>query len=345
MVEDVSLLTTGRKVNDLLSRLESRTTRDALAAEAELSMVWAISQVGDVTLEPVIGGGRQPDALSEDLFASGSAVVEVRALSDDSFSGRDAMMRTANIVAWTADRFARCAGRHLSFEFGDRSWWDGRYRRERCVDPKFEVNGHVEDALRAWVHGRRCGEGPGVRIADGKTDVVITWIDWPVREPRVFSSMPPVAYDLEDNPVYKALRKKSGQIRDTNDRPVRVVFLFDAGCELLRYIGQPHTYVHEISGESIVEHALGKLSGIDVVCVFAPFRDQLTSMGRDREVVWNLTCFDRRTSVPKGEYARLEQLTRELPRARFGGYQARDVHRQSGFLELAPDWSAKPLRD
>ena len=116
MIDDISLLTSTSKVNDLLSRLESTNTRNALAAEAELSMLWAIAQVADVSLEPVLSNGRRPDALSRNLFPSARAVVEVRALSDDSFSGQDAMERTANIISSSADRIAKNADAtfHLS---------------------------------------------------------------------------------------------------------------------------------------------------------------------------------------------------------------------------------------
>ena len=336
MVDDISQLTTQAKVNDLLSRLESRNTRDAMAAEAELSMVWAISQVADVTVEPVAGNGRQPDAFSRDLFGSGGAIVEVRALSDDSFSGRKPMVRTANILASTADRIAKRAGSHLAFEFLDRSYWDRRYHRERCVDPAFEVSTGVEKLLRDWIIRRQCSDGPHkLHVTDGKTDLIITWSDVPARERPVFCRMPPVAYDLEDNPVYKALKKKSKQIGDAGSEHLRVVFLFDAGCELLRYIGRAASYVLERHGEDIVRHALRKLSGIDIVCVCSPFRDWRVVLGPPREVVWNVTCFDRRVAVPESEYKRLELLATKLPRARFEGYQARQIHRRGGFFPNA----------
>ncbi len=339
MVEDISQLTTQAKVNDLLSRLESRNTRDAMAAEAELSMVWAISQVADVAVEPVGGNGRQPDVFSRDLFGSGSAFVEVRALSDDSFSGREPMVRTANILASAADRIAKGAGSHLAFEFLDRSYWDRRYCRERCVDPAFEVSASVERLLREWIIRRKRSDGPHeLRVTDGKTDLIITWHDVPAHERPVFCRMPPVAYDLEDNPVYKALKKKSKQIKGAGGGHLRVVFLFDAGCELLRYIGRTASYVWERRGEDIVRHALQKLSGIDIVCVFSPFRDQRVVLEPRREIVWNVTCFDRRAIIPKREYNRLDLLARRLPRTRFEGYQARQIHRRGGFLPNAHGW-------
>ena len=339
MIDDISPLTTQSKVKDLLSRLESRDTRSALAAEAELSMVWAISQVADVSIEPLLDSGRRPDALSSDLFRSGSAVVEVRALSDDSFSGHDPMLRTANILSASADRMAKHAGRHLAFEFMVRSYQDGRFRRERCVDPAFELNSQIEQLLREWLSGRTSTDGlHKLRVKDGKTDVIITWREVPTRERIFFCRMPPVAYDLEDNPVYKALKQKSKQIKDAGAGHLRVVFLFDAGCQILRYIGQAVHFGRETSGEQIVGHALGKLSGIDIVCVFSPFRDWRVVLGARSEVVWNVTYFDPRLGVPDNEYAALELLTSKLPRARFEGYQARQIHRQGGFSPNSRGW-------
>ena len=339
MIDDISLLTSTSKVNDLLSRLESTVTRNALAAEAELSMLWAIAQVVDVTLEPVLSNGRRPDALSRNLFPSASAVVEVRALSDDSFSGQDAMERTANIISSSADRIAKHAGRHLSFEFLDRSYWDGRYRRDRCVDPAFQMHAKIEGQLREWIDGPGCPDRSQVlRVTSGRTDVLITWRDRPTKGPSVFCRMPPVAYDLENNPIFKSLKKKSKQIKGAGSGHLRVVFLFDAGCQLLRYIGRAVHGGREIRGEEIIWHALSKLSGIDIVCVFSPFRDWGVVLGPRQDVVWNVTYFDPRKGVADGEYERLDLLAAQLPRARFEGYQARQIHRQGAFRPNARGW-------
>jgi len=60
-------------------------------------MLWSIAQIADGNHKPLLDIGRRPDALSKVLFPSARAVVEVRTLSDDSYSGQDAMERMAII--------------------------------------------------------------------------------------------------------------------------------------------------------------------------------------------------------------------------------------------------------
>jgi hypothetical protein len=91
MVDDLIADVQSAKINDLLHRLDHENTSVALATEAELSMLWAISRVAHLLVEPKLPNStRRPDAFSKNLLRSGPAVIEVRALSDDSFSGKEA---------------------------------------------------------------------------------------------------------------------------------------------------------------------------------------------------------------------------------------------------------------
>jgi hypothetical protein len=102
------------KFMDVLGRLDHKETKPALAAEAELAVLWAISRVAHMEPEPLLPNGRgRPDAASRDLFRSAPSVVEIRALSDDSFSGREAMDHTANVISNFADSLKKGAGRRL----------------------------------------------------------------------------------------------------------------------------------------------------------------------------------------------------------------------------------------
>lgn len=208
------------KTNDFVSRLESRKTAAALAAEAELSLVWAISKVAHLTVDPELPNSfSRPDALSSDLFASGPAVIEIRAMSDDSFSGKEDMDRTANIIAGYADHLRRGAGKHLYFEFMERSYWTDRYHRERCIDRSFALTPAIKAYLREWITAEDWPAPQQIRIAEGKTDVVISWRSSTSPNFRTHCSMPPVAYDLEDNPIYRALKKKLSRSRERSRVP------------------------------------------------------------------------------------------------------------------------------
>ena len=61
-------------------------------------------------------------------------------------------------------------------------------------------------------------------------------------------------------------------------------------------------------------------------------------MGPRQDVVWNVTYFDPRKGVADGEYERLDMLAAQLPRARFEGYQVRQIHRQGAFRPIARGW-------
>ena len=151
MLDELSSHVAAAKANDLVSQLENCNTRQALAAEAELSMLLAISRVAHLTIEPDLpGSNRHPDALTDNLLGSGSAIVEVRAMSDYSFSGKEAMDRTANIITDYANCLRKGAGRHLKFEFLERSYWNKGFHRERCVDSGFKLSASIKQQLKAW---------------------------------------------------------------------------------------------------------------------------------------------------------------------------------------------------
>lgn len=330
MLDELGHRLDAAKRHDLLKRLEMKDTNTALAAEAELSLLSAISRVARLKVEPKLSGSsRRPDCFSPDLFPSGAALVEIRALSDDNFSGREAMNRTANIVAGFADRLRKGAGRQLYFEFLERSYWKKRFHRERCVAPDFELTDRIKEQLKRWVAAPDWPNPDRIRVTEGKTDVVIRWVSSTSPHFRVFCSMPPVAYDLEDNPIYKALKKKARQVKQPGAHALRCIFLVDVGCDLLRRL-KPMGGMREVSGEAIIVHALKKLS-IDIVCVFSPYRERQALFNYESTLNWRVTYFDQRSSVPPDECAKLAAVAARLPAPHFEGYQARDLHRQNGF--------------
>lgn len=336
MLTELSHRLDSAKFADLKARVSHSDTRTALAGEGELSVLWAIAKVAHLVLEPVLPNGHRPDALSEDLFHSQPSIIEVRALSDDSFSGKEAMDRTANVIASYADRLRKDAGKHLYFEFDERSYWTTRYHRERCVDPAFKLTPYVEAQLRNWITAADWPTPAAIRLTEGRTNVVVSWKTFTVPLFRTFCRMPAVAYDLEDNPIYKALKKKAKQVKEAPANTLRCVILVDSGCGLLMRLHAMRG-LNEVDGAAIIRHAIAKLS-IDAVIVLSPYRSQELMFGARTELRWNVTCFDRRKSIPDGEYDRVKALAAQLPRPHFEGHQARDIHKQGGFASNARNW-------
>ncbi len=336
MLDDLSEYLDSSKRTDLVARLEHRDTKVALAGEAELAMLWAIAQVAQLTVEPELPNSTlRPEASSDDLFLSQKAVIEVRALSDDSFSGQEAMDRTANIVSQHLQKLRKNKVGYLSFEFLEKSYWDERgFHRERCVDNDFQLSDEIKHVLSCWVQNGNWPTPETIRLTLGKTDVLITAKETVGVRSRAFSRMPPVAYQVEENSIYKALRKKSRQLKGTACDTLRCVFLVDVGCYMLRRLRPLSGGGLEIGGEQVIWHALKKLS-IDVVCVFSPFRHREFGFGGGSTLYWKVTYFDKRIGCSTQEYDNLKRLAAQLPRPRFEGYQARERHRQGAFNDPA----------
>lgn len=330
MLNDLAPHFTAAKAADLLTRLEHRSTKDALAAEVELGLLWCIKQVADIEIEPVLdGSSSRPDAFSRNLFASAPALIEITALSDDIFSGKADMERAANIIGQFCDRVRKGTSTHLYYQFLEtRRYVKGRYRRVRCVTGDFRLKPELEQSLRHWLEAPDWPNPEAIRLSDSQVDVVIQWKQRVHPEGRTFTTMPPVADDLEDNPVFKALRRKERQLSGTPAGVIRCIFLGDAGCDMLRDLRPLGSA--QINGQQVIFHFL-KRSSVDLVCVFSPHRSNVF-FGYPRESLqWKLTLFPRGQSQPPAEYARLNQAVAGLPPPQLEGYQARSWHRQGMF--------------
>ena len=318
------------KANDLLAAINSQKAKDVLAAEAELSILWALSKVAHLEVEPELPNGRKPDAFSRNLFASAPAVIEVTAVSDDHDSGRIAMERTANLMSNFANSISKNAAKHLSFEFRDA--YEKR-PRERCVDPNFVLSPSIEDQLTRWIKADPKVRQSKIRIAEGKTDVEITWSPYAAAGPgvRVFSRMPAVATSLRENTVWRILERKSSQLKAAPPVTLRCVFLVDAGHFLLGFGLSGHG--GEYSGERIIRGALQKFP-IDVVCVFSPqWRTHGSLSPRRGKRSWRVTVIDRRLGQEKDEYLGLEALARMLPKPTIQASEARRIYQHDGIRE------------
>jgi hypothetical protein len=177
MLNDLAPHLTDAKASDFLARLEHKRTQDALAAEVELGLLWGIGQVADIVIDPELPNSTsRPDASSTNLFARAPVVVEITAISDDSFSGQSDMDRAANIMVQFANTVRKGAGEHLYFEYMEKSYYaDGRYHRVRCIDGSFKLTPELQETLRFWLKAPDWPNPEFIRLADTQIDVVIRW--------------------------------------------------------------------------------------------------------------------------------------------------------------------------
>jgi len=331
MLHELGPFLTQQKANDIWSRVEHKRTSSAAAAELELGLLWTIGQVAHLEVEPAFPPKQtQIDAISKDLFGT-PAAIEITALSDDTFSGKSDMDRAASIIGQFSERVRGGANNRLYFEFTERSFYEnGQFNRVRNVTPTFTLTSTIEDQLVAWL-GKAGPPAPtSIRITNENIDVKVSWRQSVHRLFRTHCSMPAVAYHVEDNPVYKALRKKERQLGAAPTTYKKCIFLADAGCSMLRWLKPLNTAGREIGGEQVIQHFLTD-ADVDLVCVFSASRSAREFLTGRSTLFWQVTIFPRPDRNIDVSYDNVRKLAARLPQPNLEGYQARSRHLQGSF--------------
>src|SRR6202142_561278 len=210
MLDEMRPQLTEAKVSSLFGGLRDKKKEQLIATEMELGLLWGIKQVAELQVDPTLPNGtRVPDAYSEDLFDEPS-YIEITTISDGKLSGEEAMQRAAQRILEYANTCRRNIGRYLHFSFDERDYWEGsQYFREHHVAPDFELTDAMKSDLKAWIEASGF-ENSSLKLHDKGTRVTIKSTDFAHQVGfNYFSSLPPLAYDLEENPLYAALEDKN----------------------------------------------------------------------------------------------------------------------------------------
>ena len=108
------------KATDLLKRLENVGPNQAIPAEFELALSWAVAKTAQLEIDRPMGN-RTPDIYSPDLLPSAPVSIDVRAISDAFLSGQALMRRAAKIINLTCDQILKGVSAHLHYAFQERS--------------------------------------------------------------------------------------------------------------------------------------------------------------------------------------------------------------------------------
>jgi hypothetical protein len=337
MLDEVRPLLREEKARDLIGRLSDRKRPEQLiAVEMELGLLWGIKQLARLKVEPEIPNStRVPEAYSEDFFGRPS-YIEVTTISDGKLSGEANMQRAAQKIVGFANSCRKGSGNKLYFSFGETSHWEGnQYFREHHVAPDFDLTEAMKADTRAWVHDPEFAR-TSIRLQGAGTDVTITRQEYPQKPGfNFFSSLPPLAYDIEDNPLFTALDEKREQLSGVPPQALKVIFVADGGSRLVRRLNDRDQLRQHKCGAEIVSHFLRKRD-IDLVGVFSPLTRQPLSRNR-RSLEWQVSYFEGdRNRIPSIQ--NLSRLADALPKPRFEGSQARSIQKQQGFAPSATGW-------
>jgi hypothetical protein len=341
MLDDLPARVTATKLHDLLSRVESGQVEQALPAEMELALLWALSTLGEIDAEPEWWADeRRPDAYTESLVPNHPAIVEIAAPSDNSISGVEAMDRIACQLSDCASRVRRRVGPFLYFRFREESGYaNGSYFRRRLAPNDFQLTASAEALIRQWVESGEMNR-TRLRIVEPGLDVEIEKTSHKqLRFYNIWSSMPPEAHSVEDNPLYKLLVRKIDQIKAARPNVLRFIFLADVGSTLLNHLGkfgEIDNTRRRVSGREIISHVVSKYGDrIDAVVAFVPVR-QLFSW-KQYEPRWR-TFVTTRPGLTI-DTTGLDRMVAALPKPRFEGYQARSLFQQGAFSPVASAWN------
>lgn len=335
MLDRLSDVAEGADVKNLLSRLNSRKEVDqAIPAEMELALLWALAELGPVTLEPAFGpkGGR-PDALTDWLIEGQSAAVEIATTNDGLLSGEEAMDRIARIISDCANRARKGVGAYLYFSFnaayGTR---EGKYQRLRLAPPDYELSEQATETIQAWVTSVAC-DAERLRVVEDGLDVTIDKkAHKQTRYHNIWSAMPTETRSVEANPLAELLKRKARQLRAVPSGTLKIIFLADGGSDLLNQLGRyggrnPMNY--PVTAAEIISAFMARNAGkIDAVVTFSAMKEHSNLMAETRRW-WSVNFFGsaKLPVIPET----LDRLTALLPVPHYEGYQARSLYRQGVF--------------
>lgn len=333
MLDELGPLMDEEQSRGLIRRMESKEIEQALPAEMELGLTWAVAKLGPVEIEPEwYSKERLPDLFSDDLLPGRETIIEITALSDAVLPADEGMRNASRKISQEAGKLRRGAGRHLSYYFYEETVDS---IRRVCVPRDLVVSDAMRAQLCHWIKGQDPKDGDRLQLAEGMLKVVLTWHDLAQSRYNFTTSMPPEIRHISDNYVFRALEAKARQLRNAHFNGVRCVILADVGSTALRRFDQSDSTGRVYYGSQIVGHYLsGKADpGIDVVAIVTPNRRSSGLTGYRDTIEWKigLRCRPGVEIDPAG----FERLAATLPPPQREGYQSRQLHEQSVFAPTA----------
>ncbi len=335
MLDALSALGEAADLKNLLSRLNSEKLVDqVIPAEMELALLWALAELGPLTLEPDFGpkAGR-PDAVTDGLVEGRTAAIEIATPSDGLLSGEEAMDRIASQISDCASRTRKGVGSYLYFSFNVAyGTIDGTYQRWRLAPPDYVLSPGAAATIRTWVAAGAC-DAERLRLVEDGLDVTIEKKGHKqTRYHNIWSAMPTETRSVEENPLADLLKRKARQLRGAPHGMLRIIFLADGGSDLLNELGHNgarNPMRHPVTAAQIISAFMARNAGrIDAVVSFSAVKDFKTF--RSESERWWAVHYFGSEALPEIPEA-LDRLVALLPLPHYEGYQARSLYRQGVF--------------
>lgn len=275
-LDELSPVLSGPKANDFVARIEDKAPEQALPAEMELAVLWAIAKLGNMEIEPkkYSPSGKTPEAISKVLIPGVETVIEVTAPSDSSLPGEAGMRKASNVIINAANGIRRRAGQSLRFFYREsRTYTNGKLDRKIKVPKTLIMTPTINQSLRDWLNDPSLAEGSILDICEAELDVQLTWHKQAQVGNVYRSSMPAEVHNITKNYLFESLKRKASQLRNDDFLGIRCLIICDAGSTLLRKIDNRAHMETSVSGEKIIKNFLHQENaGLDIVVVVSPRR-------------------------------------------------------------------------
>jgi hypothetical protein len=218
MLDELRPRLSAKTVRNLLN--DTKRPEQLLGAEMELGLLWGRAQTAQLEVEPEIpNSSRVPEAYSAD-FLGAPSYIEVTTISDGKLSGEADMQRAAQKMVEFANSVRRKSGKNLYFSFVERNYWEGsRYFREHHIASDFELTDAMKADMRAWLDAPDHAK-TSLHLLAPSINVTVTSREHPQRMGfNYFSSLPSLAYDIENNRCTRSLRRRRSSLRAFPRRP------------------------------------------------------------------------------------------------------------------------------
>ncbi|ATN32988.1 hypothetical protein ACO34A_04130 [Rhizobium sp. ACO-34A] len=340
MLNDLSPLLDSQKRSDLVGRLNNKRVEQALPAEMELALTWAMKDLDYVEIEPEWWvNGKEPDVYVEGLVTGRPAIVEIASTNDNSISGEPLMDKCSQQIIEYANSVKRGFGYYLYFSFAEtKEYKNGRSIRGIAAPKGFMLSDSAKTIIKSWTLSD-VSPPPLLKIEDRGLDVTVEKREYKqVRYHNFWTTRPPRTYSETENPIYNILREKLSQVEDAPFGTCRIIFLAEVGSRTLDEMGQPHrnNFESNATAEKIIRRFMAdKRNRVDAVVVFLPIKKH---RGNLQNIIrsWKSIIF-KNGDVPGLEDS-ISYITERLPLPRFTGSQARSLFRQGAFSHEAHGW-------
>lgn len=338
MLDEIEPLLDASKRADLVGRLNNKRVEQALPAEMELALTWAVKDLDYVEVEPEWWvDGKRPDLYVEGLFDEQPAVIEIAATNDNSISGENLMDQCTQVIVAFANSVSKGSGEFLYFSFAETRLRDrGRSIRGIAAPKNYQMSEISRVEIQRWL----LSDNTKLTLVDGDLCVVIERKPFrQIRYHNYWTSRPPRTYSETNNPIYDLLKKKLSQVEGAPSGTKRIIFLSDVGSRTLvdlsaRFVnpgGESNATAHKIIHRFLKE----KTGRVDAVVVFSPEQKPIESWSR-RKAGWSVTVLSEHQQDEL--LISLETIKAKLPSPRFSGPQARSLFRQRAFDYDARGW-------